>query len=127
LERLEQDRIRIEFPITGRLKDAGLRVFAVTGRVKALASYERKLRSRPTRPIQEVLAFRVITFVELDIPAVEAVIRMMFRIDESTRVDKVTTRDPYSFGYRSVQAECRRVGGLRRLLRHVVTPGVSAT
>ena len=94
--------------ISGRLDAVGIHPIVVTGRIKERQSFERKLRKRPTRPIEDLVGLRIVVLVDSEIQRVERVIRGMFRIEDSSWVDKAATRDPSVPGYRSRQMVATR-------------------
>lgn len=89
------------------ITQAELNIHQLTARVKTAESLSDKLRRKPGRydklhDVTDLVALRVITYLESDVNVVARLIEEHFQIDWSNSSDKSMHHDPDRFGYMGV-------------------------
>ncbi len=99
--------------VTNTLDEENIDFLPVQSRVKTLDSLidkvKRKSYSSPLTDCTDIVALRVIVFLERDIKRAAAAMRKVFDIDESKSIDKTVPEKAATVGYRSLHLICSLV------------------
>lgn len=116
LERLAQTAQAV---LSELLTARGIRVLAVTSRVKSAESFAQKVARKgyrdPRTEVTDLAGLRIITYLESDLAKVEQIVRESFSVDDLKSVDKLRPPAPDVVGYRSKHIICT-LGMLRAQL-----------